>query len=64
MSFRRSILNRLIGSWMTIVEAFQAIRQSRFRRLVYILPVLIVIGLLLFIVSSTGALAPFVYPLF
>lgn len=64
MRFLRSGSNRLIGRWMTIVETFQAVNGSRFRRLVYVLPVLVLIGLLLFVVSSAGVLAPFVYPLF
>jgi hypothetical protein len=41
-----------------------ALAQRRQRWLLILLPVLLVISLLLAIVSSSGALAPFLYPLF
>ena len=56
--------HRIVSAWISTGEIFKALRRSRFRGLTMIVPVLLVIGLILAVISSAGVLAPFVYPLF
>jgi hypothetical protein len=54
----------LQGVGSTVVDLVKALFQSRTRRMVLILPVLLLIALVFALVSSSGVLAPFLYPLF
>jgi hypothetical protein len=57
--------DNLQGSFSTCRDLFASFtRRRRSRRFLVLLPFLLVIALLLAIVASSGALAPFVYPLF
>jgi hypothetical protein len=60
----RSISARWKGTLMTVGEIFRAIAPKRHRRFMILLPVLLLLAVLLAVVSSSGVLAPFVYPLF
>jgi hypothetical protein len=48
----------------SVRDVIGALAQRRQRWLLVLLPVLLLIAVLLAIVSSSGALAPFLYPLF
>ena len=56
--------NFLQGIALSVSELFRAMIARRHRRLLPLLPVLLIVALMLAIVSSSGVLAPFVYPLF
>ena len=58
------ITSRVRSIFMTIADVFRAFTRKGHRRFLLLLPVLLLLALLLAIVSSSGALAPFVYPLF
>ncbi len=49
---------------VSIADFAGAVSRRRMRRLLILLPVLLAIALALALVSSSGALAPFLYPLF
>lgn len=48
----------------SIAELFSALRGRRLGRLLLVLPVLLAIALVLALISSSGVIAPFLYPLF
>lgn len=54
----------LFGGASSLREVFGAFTRRRGRRFLVLLPFLLAISLVLAIVASSGALAPFVYPLF
>lgn len=60
----KKMSNTLQGIFLSVSEIFGSMSKRRSRRLLPILPILLVIALLLGIISSSGVLAPFVYPLF
>jgi hypothetical protein len=49
---------------MSLRDVVATLVRQKQRRFLLILPVLLLIGLLLAIASSSGVLAPFLYPLF
>lgn len=49
---------------MSIGDIFATFARNRLKRYLIILPVLFIVALLLSIISSSGVLAPFLYPLF
>jgi hypothetical protein len=55
---------RCFGILTTLREIFGAFAIKRHRRFLLLLPILLMIAVLLAVISSSGLLAPFVYPLF
>ena len=60
----RSILQRTRGILTTIGEIVSAVMTKRHRRFMILLPVLLALAVIIALITSSGALAPFVYPLF
>lgn len=60
----RSIANRAKGILTTVGEIVGTVVSRRHRRFVLLLPVLGLLALVIALITSSGALAPFVYPLF
>lgn len=60
----RSITARAKGVLLTIREIFSAVLKKRHRRFIVLLPFLMIIAMVLAVITSSGVLAPFVYPLF
>ncbi|WP_434628044.1 hypothetical protein [Chromobacterium sp. CV08] len=52
------------GVFSSIIEIFKDLNKGGRRMLLFMLPTLLVIALLLAVISSSGILAPFLYPLF
>lgn len=55
---------RAASALRTIAQLFTVLRRRRHRRFLLLLPALVLIAAAMTLVSSSGALAPFVYPLF
>ena len=58
------IFSRASGALATIGELFGAMLRRRHRRFLILFPVLMLVAVVIALISSSGALAPFVYPLF
>jgi hypothetical protein len=58
------IVSRAAGAFTTIAEVAKSVARKRHRRFLILMPVLLLIAVVIAVISSSGALAPFVYPLF
>jgi hypothetical protein len=58
------LLNRTASALSTIGDVFGALSRKRRRRFLILLPVLLFVAIAIAVITSSGALAPFVYPLF
>ncbi|WP_374674252.1 hypothetical protein [Ideonella sp.] len=58
------LLDRAASALKTLADLFLVLRQRRHRRFLLLFPVLALIAMVMAAISSSGALAPFVYPLF
>lgn len=58
------LITRITGAISTIGEIFGSLMRKRHRRFLILLPVLLLLAIAIAVISSSGALAPFVYPLF
>lgn len=58
------IASRAAGAFTTIAELIRAVSRKRHRRFLILMPVLLLVAVVIAVISSSGALAPFVYPLF
>lgn len=59
-----SLVIRTASAISTITEVLGSLRRKRNRRFLILLPVLLLVAIVIAVISSSGALAPFVYPLF
>ena len=58
------IFTRAASAIATIGEVLAIMMRKRHRRFLIIVPVLMLVAVVMAVISSSGALAPFVYPLF
>ena len=58
------LVSRTLSAFATLGAVIAAVARKRHRRFLVLLPALLLVAVALAIVSSSGALAPFVYPLF
>jgi len=58
------VITRVGSALTTVGEVFGALLRKRHRRFMILFPVLMLLAVVIAVISSSGALAPFVYPLF
>ena len=58
------LISRTASALVTIGEVLGSMMRKRHRRFLILLPVLLMVAVVIAVISSSGALAPFVYPLF
>ena len=58
------LVTRTASAISTIGEVFGSLMRKRHRRFLILLPVLLLVAIAIAVISSSGALAPFAYPLF
>lgn len=59
-----AVLGRVRGIFSTVREVVGATTTRRSRRFLLLLPILLIFAIVIALITSSGALAPFVYPLF
>ncbi len=59
-----AVFGRVRGILSSIREVVGATSTRRSRRFLLLLPILLIFAVVLALITSSGALAPFVYPLF
>ena len=60
----RKTLDWALGVIWTIGELFGSAMTKRSRRFVVLIPVLLIFAAMIALITSSGVLAPFIYPLF